>query len=130
MEIAPPRFWTGMEYMCSPDGNMIDGSGAELAVELLSSQRLQIVYVVGPQVQHVVPAIQTIQSCGSGFSESGSGSSILSESGSRVLMTKNKREKKIQTKNISLIKNCNLLKSPSYRRRLQPLKVNIQHFKK
>ncbi len=60
-----------MEYVChlvlardgiqlwSPDGNMIDGSGAELAVELLGSQRLQIVYVVGPQVQHVVPAIQT-----------------------------------------------------------------------
>jgi hypothetical protein len=69
-----------------PDGNMIDGSGAELAVELLGSQRLQIVYVVGPQVQHVVPAIQTIQSCGSGFSESGSGygsrSSISSNSGS------------------------------------------------
>ena len=34
---------------------MVDGAGAELAVELLGGEAAQVVDVVGPQVQHVVP---------------------------------------------------------------------------
>ncbi len=74
-------------------------------------------------------------SCGSGFSESGSGSSISSESeygsrsGYRVLMTKNwKKQQKIHLY-LFLIKNLKYV-CPSYRRSLQLWKENIQHFKK
>jgi hypothetical protein len=60
--------------------------------------------------------------CGSGFIDSGSGSSISRESGSgsRVLMTK-------KWKKYSLKK---FLGRPSYRRSLQPSQENIHHFKK
>ena len=39
----------------SPDGDVVDGARAELAVELLGRESAQVVDVVGPQVQHVVP---------------------------------------------------------------------------
>ena len=37
------------------DADMVDGSGAELAVELLGAQATQVRDVVGPQMQDVVP---------------------------------------------------------------------------
>jgi hypothetical protein len=77
------------------------------------------------KVKHSVPYFKrfkpsknlcTNQCCGSGFSESisGSGSSISneSESGFRILMTKNVRRKKIQLKFyffLFLVKNYNFL---------------------
>jgi hypothetical protein len=88
------------------------------------------------------PQLELLSSCskqsyGTEFKESGSGSSISSESGSRVLMTKNWR-KKIQLNflylfwsNIPIYLFFGLHKGRlSYRRSLQPSKENIQHFKK
>ena len=37
-----------------PDGDVVDGAGAELAAELLGCEAAQVVDVVGPQVEHVV----------------------------------------------------------------------------
>lgn len=34
---------------------MVDGAGAELAVELLGSEAPQVVYGEGPEVEHIVP---------------------------------------------------------------------------
>ncbi len=78
-----------------------------------------------------------MQSCGSAFISSGSGSSILGwipiririQSGSRALMTKN--WKKITAENFLFwIKNYNLpIPRPPRRRSLQLSKEAIQHFK-
>jgi hypothetical protein len=66
-----------------------------------------------------------------------SGSSIISESGSRVFMTKNWRKKSwffsssIFTKKIAIYLSLGLHKGrPNYRRSLQPSKENIRHLKK
>ena len=37
-----------------PDGDVVDGAGAELAAELLCCEAAEVVDVVGPQVEHVV----------------------------------------------------------------------------
>ena len=37
-----------------PDGDVVDGSGAELPAELLRCEAAEVVDVVGPQVEHVV----------------------------------------------------------------------------
>ena len=37
-----------------PDGDVVDGAGAELAAELLCREAAEVVDVVGPQVEHVV----------------------------------------------------------------------------
>ena len=37
-----------------PDGDVVDGAGAELAAELLRCEAAEVVDVVGPQVEHVV----------------------------------------------------------------------------
>ena len=37
-----------------PDGDVVDGAGAELAAELLRGEAAEVVDVVGPQVEHVV----------------------------------------------------------------------------
>ena len=38
-----------------PDGDMVDGAGAKLAVEFLGAQGAQVVNVVGPQMQNIIP---------------------------------------------------------------------------
>ncbi len=75
------------------------------------------------------------QCFGSGFIDSGSGSSILGwvpiriQSRSRVLMTKNWKKCKAGKK-FAIYLTLGLHKGrPSYRRSLQPSKDNIQHFK-
>ncbi len=72
------------------------------------------------------------QSCGSWLIESGygSGSSISSESGSRVLMTKNRKKTSRKFFYIFFWSKIAIYLCPSYRRSLQPSKETIQLLKK
>ena len=38
-----------------PDWNMIDGSGTKFSIELFGPQGPQVMDIVGPQMQHIVP---------------------------------------------------------------------------
>ena len=48
-------FCVNTKIVHPPDGYVIDGPGTELAIELLGPHGPQLVDVVGPEVQHIVP---------------------------------------------------------------------------